>query len=104
MDAGLIITRVRSTLGGQHERALKFMDDSYLFHMLDQAVLELRKELKRPIKERDLPMTVGVRGLNLPDDFMQFADDASVRLTRATDDSAFEGVPFPIINYHQLAG
>lgn len=77
---------------------LEILDDLLLFHMADQCVLEIKRELRRPIRERDYPMVVDERGVQMDDDFMDLVDEHAVRIIESGADTASEGIPFPIIS------
>lgn len=89
-------------MGGYGESMLEILGDLTLYHYMDQAVLEIKREIRRPIRERDFPMTVGVRGVQLDADFMDLLDEQSVRLIEYGADSTSEGIYFPIITDHNL--
>ena len=102
MSMSVVMTRVRNAVGGYNENMLEILDDLALYHYADQAVLEIKRELRRPIRERDFPMTVGVRGIQMDDDFMDLVDEHSVRLIESGSDSTSEGIVFPILSDQDL--
>lgn len=104
MNMGTVITMVRNPLRGYHEDLLEIQDDLLIYSYADQAMLELRKELKRPVKAQNLNCVTGEVGVNMPSDFLELVDEHVPRLWEATDSDEFEGRPFPIIsdvNFHQ---
>ena len=104
MNVSTIMTRVKYNLDAYTEDGMKYLNNSYLMHMIDEGVVELRKELKRPVSETDLVCVVGERGVNLPDDFIELIEGMTPRLIQVSDSAAAEGVPFVIINEATLYG
>jgi len=105
MDMSKIISRVRNTLGGHDQDVLRILDDSLLYTISDQCVLEFKLEVRRPIKTYDIVCVAGERGVLLPDDFMQLADpNTPARLITTSDDAASEGVEFPLLTENNLQG
>lgn len=96
MNMSVILSRARNSLNAYSDAVLEIVDDTLLYHYADQAVLEIKRELRRPIKERDYPMTVGERGIQLDEDFMDLVDEHAVRIIQVSSDDASEGTYFPI--------
>ncbi len=93
MDSGEIITRVRNGLDGYAESTLEVLDDNYIFNVMNQAVMELRRELRRPIAETDIGLLSGKRGINMPSDFLELNDEiTSIRIEPSGQDSEGEYV------------
>lgn len=101
MDAGEIITRIRNGLDGYAEHVLEPLDDNYIFNVMNQAVMELRRELRRPISETEIVLVSGNRGANLPSDFLELNDEiTSVRV--APDGQNSEGEYVAVVNETEL--
>lgn len=105
MNMSEIISRTRNILGGHDQDVLRILDDSLLFTVADQVAMELKLELRRPVKTYDAVCVVGERGILLPDDFMQLADpNTPARLITPSDDAASEGIEFPLLTENFLQG
>ena len=101
MDAGEVITRVRNSLDGYSESVLEILDDNYIFNVMNQAAMELRRELRRPISENDIVLLSGKRGVNLPSDFLELADEVtSVRIE--PDGQSSEGEYVAVVSETEL--
>jgi hypothetical protein len=104
MDVNTILTRVKNTVQGYHQDTEQVLDDALIWHYIDQSVKDIKKEFKRPVKEQDLVMVSGERGLNLPSDWVEFLDEYPVKFIENGSDAAWEGVIFPITENENLDG
>lgn len=75
MSIGQIITRLSNTLDGFSEEQIEILDDPYFMQILGDAVLEVKRELKRPIAEKPITLTAEERGFTLPSDWYDFTDE-----------------------------
>jgi hypothetical protein len=96
MDAKELRTHIDTALNAYHEDIERFVSKAYLWQKLDIACRQVKGDLLRPVTEQDLTMTINQRGLNLPNDFMQFTDEHLPRIIESGDDATAEGHVFPI--------
>ena len=88
MDAGQILSRVSNTIDGYSEDVQEIVDDLYMFQVLSDAVLEVKRSLKKPIAEKTVTITSGERGFTLPSDWYNFQDEiTNMRLDPSNHDS-----------------
>lgn len=90
MDVGQILTRLNNTLDGFSEEQIEILDDPYMMQVLGDAVLEIKRQLKRPIAEKPVTLTANERGATLPTDFFDITEDVTfIRLN--PDNHSSEG-------------
>ena len=81
MDLTEINTQVAQTLDAHSTDVLEEYDERLLFAVARDAVLELRKKLRKPITEKDITAISGERGINMPSDFIKLSDEpTAIRL------------------------
>ena len=77
MNIGQIISRLSNTLDGFSEEPMEILDDPYFMQLIGDAVLEVKRQLKRPIAEKTITLTAGERGATLPTDFFDFTEEVT---------------------------
>lgn len=100
MNAGEIASELRNLFDGFDETAREILRNRYIFAKLSRAVVEVKKELRTPVRERDILTTAGERGINLPSDFLEMV---SARID-ANAEEAFEGYPLELVDEITLQG
>lgn len=101
MDVGQILTRIGNTVDFYDESAQEILDDPYMMQVLGDAVLEIKRELKKPIAEKTVTLTTGERGFSLPTDWYAWQDEINnMRLDPSSMDS--EGSIITIANDYNL--
>lgn len=101
MDVGQILTRVGNSLDFYDENVQEILDDPYMMQVLADAVLEIKRELKKPIAEKTVTLTTGERGFALPTDWYSWQDEINnMRLDPLNHDS--EGSVIIVVNDYNL--
>lgn len=101
MNVGQLISRLSNTLDGFSEEQIEILDDPYFMQVLGDAVLEVKRELKRPIAEKPVTLTANERGATLPTDFFDITEDVTfIRLN--PDNHSSEGTIVQLIPEYAL--
>jgi hypothetical protein len=91
MNIAEMTTRLRMITNGFDEAAYEELSDEYFFAVINQAILDLRRQLRTPIKEGSDTLSSGTRTVTLPSDWLEFpSETAGVRMDSGTNS---EGVP-----------
>jgi hypothetical protein len=101
MDVAEIESILKSSLNGFDINVREELREERIWLAIGEAVMELKKILRRPVSEKQYTCVVGERGLTLDNDFLEFAPDVThLRLDLSGNDS--EGEYIPIVSEHTL--